>query len=77
MVETLDSMASRGKAKMTEKAARMAEEYEAAKTDMKAHYSDTPFGPRRKAAYNAAIDAARHRVDPDKWERNWKAKMSR
>ena len=76
MAETIDAMASRGKAKMTRKAARMADEYEAAKADMKAHYGDMPFGPRRKAAYNEAIDAAKHRVDPDKWERNWKAKMS-
>lgn len=77
MAETLDSMASRGKAKMTRKAASMSAEYDAVKGDMKSHFGDTPFGPRRKAAYNAAIDAAKHRVDPDKWERNWKSKMSK
>jgi len=69
-------MVSTGSAKMTRKAAQMTSSYNAAKPRMKTGYGATPFGPTRKANYNTAIDAAVHRVDVEKWARNFRAKMS-
>lgn len=54
----------------------MSTSWNAAKSRMKTGYGMTPFGPTRKANYNAGIDAATHRVDVEKWERNWTAKMA-
>jgi len=76
MPRSLDEMVSSGQAKMTRKAAQMTSSYNAAKPRMKTAYGTTPFGPTRKANYNAAIDAATHRVDPAKWATNWRAKMA-
>ncbi len=75
-MRTLDEMVSAGQGKLSRKAASMSSSWAAAKGRMKEGYGRTPFGPTRKANYNAGIDAATHRVDPDKWARNWRAKMS-
>lgn len=77
---TLDEMAAKGKDKLTRKADQMERSYYAAKDRMVSNYERLPFGPTRKANYRSGIDAAvsarRYRTDPDKWETNWKAKMS-
>lgn len=68
-------MVAAGQAKLTRKAASMSASWGAAKSRMKTGYGLTPFGPTRKANYSAGVDAATHRVDVDKWARNWAAKM--
>ncbi|MEM2233908.1 MAG: hypothetical protein QXP81_10270 [Nitrososphaerota archaeon] len=72
---TLEEMASKGRAKLERKATTITSSWTAAKERMKAGYDALPFGPTRKANYRAGIDAATHRVDPEKWYRNWIAKM--
>jgi len=76
MPRSLEEMVTAGKAKMTRKAASMVKSYGAAKERMKTAYAAQPFGPTRISNYKAAIDAATHRVDVDKWATNWKAKMA-
>jgi len=76
MPRSLDEMVSVGTAKLTRKAAAMSSSWNAAKGRMKTGYNAMPFGPTRKANYGAGIDAATHRVDVDKWARNYRAKMS-
>lgn len=61
---------------MDRKAAAMSASWAAAKGRMKTGYGLTPFGPTRKANYGAGIDAATHRVDTEKWARNYAAKMA-
>jgi len=77
-MRTLDEMAAKGKAKLSAKAASMKRSYSAALPRMKTGYDATPFGPTRKANYKSGVDAGAkfYHVDPDKWERNWKAKMA-
>lgn len=75
-MRTLEEMVSVGRGKLERKAASMSSSWNAAKSRMKTGYGETPFGPTRKANYNAGVDAATHRVDTDKWARNWRAKMS-
>ena len=74
---SIEEMATKGSGKLGRKAASMASSYNAAKSRMQAHYGLTPFGPTRKANYNAGVSAATyHAPDPAKWAANWKAKMS-
>ena len=75
MVRSLEEMASVGAAKMNRKAATMSSSWNAAKARMKTGYGTMPFGPTRKSNYSAGVDAATHRVDVEKWQRNWVAKM--
>lgn len=75
-MRSLDEMVSAGTAKLTRKASAMSASWSAAKGRMKTGYGATPFGPTRKANYNAGVDAATHRVDVEKWARNFRAKMS-
>jgi len=75
MPRSLEEMVSVGKAKMDRKAATMSSSYNAAKGRMKTGYGGMPFGPTRKSNYNSGVDAAAHRVDTEKWARNWAAKM--
>jgi len=78
MALSLEEMVTKGKSKLTNKASTMKSNYDAAKSDMKKSYSELPFGPNIKAAYNAAIDAASyHTPDVEKWARNWRRKISR
>jgi hypothetical protein len=42
---------------------------------MIAGFDATPFGPTRKANFREGIQNATYHTDPDKWERNWPAKM--
>ena len=60
---------------MDRKAASMSASWAAAKARMKTGYGAMPFGPTRKSNYSSGVDAASHRVDTDKWARNWAAKM--
>ncbi|MEM1944145.1 MAG: hypothetical protein QXX57_00180 [Nitrososphaerota archaeon] len=69
-------MATKGYTKATAKDANIRRSWEAAKTRMISGYDGTPFGPTRKSNYRAAVTAASHRTDWDKWRRNWIAKMS-
>lgn len=73
---TIAEMASKGSDKLRRKAASMASSYEAAKGRAVTNFSAVGFGPTRTANYRAGIDAARYIApDPDKWSRNWTAKM--
>jgi len=73
---SLDQMAAKGQAKLSAKASTMAASWNAAKGRMAAGYGNTPFGPTRKAAYQAGISAATyHAPDPAKWATNWMGKM--
>ena len=74
-MRTIEEMVAAGKAKLTRKAERMVTSWNGAKARMKTGYGLTPFGPTRKANYNAGIDAASHRVDVEKWGTNWAGKM--
>jgi len=77
MVRSLEEMAAKGQAKLRAKSGTMASSYNAAKGRMKTNYGAMPFGPTRKAAYGTGVDAGTYRApDPDKWARNWKAKMA-
>jgi hypothetical protein len=76
MARSLEEMAAAGYEKLTRKASQISASWNAAKARMTAGYDATPFGPTRKANYRAAIQAASHRTDPEKWRRNWVAKMS-
>ncbi len=77
MVRSLEEMAAKGQRKLAAKAATMKGSYDAAKGRMKAGYARMPFGPMRKAAYAAGVDAGVYRApDPVKWATNWKAKMA-
>jgi hypothetical protein len=69
-------MASRGASKMSRKAAQMSSSWAAAKSRMVANYRGVGFGPTRTRNYEAGISAATHRVDVEKWSRNWQAKMA-
>jgi len=75
-MRSLEEMVSSGKAKMERKAGSMSASWSAAKGRMKTGYGATPFGPTRKSNYGAGVDAANHRVDTEKWARNWRAKMA-
>lgn len=74
---TIAEMAAKGADKLRRKASTMASSYAAAKSRAKTNYSGVGFGPTRVANYGSGIDAATYRApDPDKWSRNWSAKMA-
>lgn len=69
-------MAAKGEAKLRRKATAMASSYNAAKDRAITNYSAVGFGPTRTANYGEGVRAATYRApDPDKWSRNWSAKM--
>jgi len=73
---TIAEMAAKGADKLRRKAATMASSYEAAKGRAVTNYSAVGFGPTRTANYRAGVEAARYIApSPDKWSRNWTAKM--
>ena len=75
-MKSLQEMASDGAAKLRDKSATMAASWNAAKGRMSAGYGATPFGPTRKANYQAGINAATYRApDVEKWQRNWTANL--
>jgi len=76
MALTLEEMAAKGYEKLARKATQISASWEAAKGRMISGYDATPFGPARKSNYRAGVQAARHRTDPEKWRRNWSAKMA-
>jgi len=74
---TMAEMAAKGADKLRRKAVTMASSYEAAKGRAVTNYSAVGFGPTRTSNYRAGVDAARYIApDPDKWSRNWLAKMA-
>ena len=74
---SLPEMAAKGQAKLAAKGASMASSWNAARARMSTGYAATPFGPTRKANYQAGISAATyHAPDPNKWSTNWQAKMA-
>ena len=76
-MRSLQEMAAKGAAKLNAKSATMAASWNAAKGRMNAGYQACPFGPTRKAAYSAGINAATYRTpDVAKWQRAWTEKMS-
>jgi hypothetical protein len=74
-MKTIDEMVSKGYAKATAKDANIKRSWEAAKERCISNYQALPFGPTRKANHAAAVRAATHRTDWDKWKVNWPAKM--
>jgi len=76
MAATIDEMVRKGVNKLRNKADSMIRSWNAAKSRMIAGYDATPFGPTRKSNYRAGIQTAEFRVNPEKWARNWPAKMS-
>lgn len=75
MAYSIEEMTAKGVAKLRAKAASITASWNAAKSRMIAGYEATPFGPTRKGNYRSGVQAATHRTDADKWERNWPAKM--
>ena len=74
---TISEMASKGADKLRRKAGTMASSYAAAKGRAATNFAAVGFGPTRTANYRAGIDAATYIApDPDKWSRNWTAKMA-
>ncbi|MDP3062445.1 MAG: hypothetical protein Q8O40_04410 [Chloroflexota bacterium] len=76
MARSLSEMVTQGKGKLERKASSMTASWNAAKSRMKAHYGEQPFGQTRKANFNREVDAATHRSDPNKWAENYAAKMA-
>lgn len=73
---TIAEMAAKGSAKLRRKSGAMASAYEAAKGRAITNFQAVGFGPTRTAAYSAGVQAATYVApDPDKWSRNWTAKM--
>ena len=73
---TIPEMASKGAAKLRRKADMMSRSYDAAKERAITNFSAVGFGPTRTANYGTGVRAATYRApDPDKWSRNWQAKM--
>jgi len=68
-------MVRKGVTKLRAKADSMKRSWEGARQRMIAGFEATPFGPTRKANFRDGIQNATYRTDPDKWERNWPAKM--
>jgi len=72
----MPEMAAKGSAKLRRKATSMAQSYEAAKGRAVTNFAAVGFGPTRTANYRAGVEAASYTApDPDKWSRNWLAKM--
>jgi len=70
-------MAAKGTEKLRRKAGSMATSYAASKARAATNFAAVGFGPTRTANYRAGIDAATYIApDPDKWSRNWLAKMA-
>jgi len=76
MVRTLEEMATKGHTKATAKDASIKASWAAAKDRCISHYAEMPFGATRKANHAAAVRAATHRTDWEKWRKNWVAKMA-
>jgi hypothetical protein len=73
----IGEMAAKGQAKLARKAGTMAASYNAAKGRMVTGYQGAGFGPTRTAAYRDGVQAATYKApDPNKWARNWSAKMA-
>lgn len=76
MAISLEEAINKGLTKMRAKAAGISQLWEAAKPRMIAGYEGIPWiGPLRKQNYRAGVQAARHRVDPDKWATNYREKI--
>jgi len=73
---TLEEMATKGYTKATAKDEAIKRSWAAAKERCISNYAKMPFGPTRKANHAAAVRAATHRTDWDKWKTNWMAKMA-
>jgi len=70
-------MAAKGTDKLRRKASSMVTSYNAAKGRAATNFAAVGFGPTRTANYRAGIDAATYIApDPEKWSRNWLAKMA-
>ena len=73
---SLEEMASKGYTKAKAKDENIKKAWAAAKERCISNYAAIPdFGPIRKANHSAAVRAATHRTDWDKWKENWKAAM--
>ena len=76
MAKSLDEMIEKGRSKLSAKLDLMAQNWEAAKSRMQAHYGELPFNERIKEAYRRGVSAASYRKpDPNRWADNWRAKV--
>jgi len=73
---TLDDMAEKGYRKAKAKDDIIKERWSKAKERCIENYGKLPFGESRKRAHAAAVRAATHRTDWEKWRDNWKYAMS-
>jgi len=79
MARTLDEMVSKGKRKLEAKKEDMKEMYRDAREHMIEAFKKLPFGDKIKKHYEKMIRevaADNYYVDPEKWGRNWKRKIS-
>jgi len=79
MARTVEEMAAKGKRKLEAKKEDMKEMYRAAIDHMIDQFRKLPFGSRIKSRYEKMVRdvaAANYYVDPDKWETNWKRKIT-
>lgn len=74
---TVATMAARGAAKLRAKAEIMKRSWDAAKPTMIKNFEALPFGPTIKANFREMVGKAVYRSDPEKWSRNWQAKIVR
>jgi hypothetical protein len=65
---SLEEMAAKGYTKATAKDASIKASWAAAKERCISNYGKMPFGPTRKSNHAAAVRAASHRTDWDKWK---------
>lgn len=78
MAMTLEEVLSKGERKLRAKADLMSRKWEARKPLMISNYKAIAWiGPETKASYEAGVTAATHRVDIDKWKRNFREGISR
>ncbi len=78
MAMSIDEVLAKGERKLRAKADIMSKKWEARKALMISNYRAVPWiGPVTKDSYEAGINAATHRVDIDKWKRNFREGISR
>jgi len=75
---TLEEAVAKGERKLRAKAAIISQKWEAMKPAMIQGYESVGWiGPLTKQAYREAIQAARHKVDVDKWAKRYREGISK
>ena len=72
----LEDMAAKGAEKLERRVDQMQRSWRAARPRMIEGFREVGFGPTRVANFETGINEATYRApDPQKWRRNWLAKM--